>query len=207
MTQQTRQSGHRLIGLVAELHAKQFLDVADWHAAAHDQAAIQFTHDIRRRRLSCVSAFAHNLFHQIFHGRDARHRSMLVDNHRQRLSLLAHFAQQLRTNLRFRYEENGFHQFAHLALQQILVCDLQKVLRVYDAENIVERFLIHRNLIQFRLDNFRVQVFERGVRRHGHNVGPRRHHFAHPFIAEFDDLLDQVRLFRLDDAFFFRDFH
>jgi len=34
VTQQTRQSGHRLIRLVAELHAKQFLDVADWQAAA-----------------------------------------------------------------------------------------------------------------------------------------------------------------------------
>jgi len=80
-------------------------------------------------------------------------------------------------------------------------------LRVNDAENIVERFLIHGNLIQFRLDNFRVQVFERGVRKHGHNVGPRSHDFAHPFVAEFHDLLDQVRLFRLDDAFFFRGFH
>src|SRR5882762_9432204 len=36
MAQQTCKSGHRLIRLVAELHAKQFLDVADWHAAAHD---------------------------------------------------------------------------------------------------------------------------------------------------------------------------
>src|SRR5260370_40591273 len=207
MTQQARESSDRLIRFVAELHFQQFLDVADGHAATHHEAAIRFTHHIRRRRLSIDSAFADNLFHQVFHGRDARHRSMLVDNHRQRLPLLPHFAQQLRTNFGLRDEEHGFDQFTHLALQQILIRDLQQVLRVYDAENIVERFLVYRDLVQIRRDNFRVQIFERGVRRHGHNVGPRRHHFAHAFVAEFDDLLDQVRLFRLDDAFFFRYFH
>src|SRR5213075_1619216 len=63
-------------------------------------------------------------------------------------------------------------------LLQIADQDLQEVLRVYDAENIVERFLIHGYLIQPRLNNFCVQIFERCVRRHGHNVGPRRHDFA-----------------------------
>src|SRR5256886_5724174 len=52
MAQQTCQGGDRLIRLVPELHAKQFLDVADWHAAAHHQPAIRFAYDIRCRGLS-----------------------------------------------------------------------------------------------------------------------------------------------------------
>src|SRR2546430_8783768 len=54
-----------------------------------------------------------------------------VDNHRQRMPLLAHFAQQLRANLRFRYEENGLDQFtrseehtSELQSQSNLVCRL-----------------------------------------------------------------------------------
>ena len=75
---------------------------------------------------------------------------------------------------------------------------------MYNAENIVERFLIHGNLVQFRLDNFGMQLFERGVRGYRHDVRARRHHFAHALVAEFHDLFDQIRLFRLDDAFLFR---
>src|SRR5438045_8544259 len=52
-----------------------------------------------------------------------------------------------------------------------------------------------------------MQLFERGIRRDGHDVGAWRHHFAHALVAKFNDLLDQVRLFRLDDALFFRDLH
>ena len=41
----------------------------------------------------------------------------------------------------------------------------------------------------------------------GDNIRPRGHHFAHPLIAEFHHLLDQIGLFRFDDSFFFRGFH
>ena len=78
---------------------------------------------------------------------------------------------------------------------------------MYNAENIVKGFLIHGDLVQFCLDNFGVQLFERGVRGYRHDVRARRHHFAHALVAEFHDLFDQIRLLRLDDAFFFRGFH
>src|SRR2546427_753695 len=126
MTQQTCERGYRFVRFVAELHAQQFFDVADGHAAAHDQTAVRFAHHIRRWRLSTVSAFADDLFHQVFHGRNARHSSMLIDDYCQRLPLLAHFTKQLRTNLRFRDEKDWFNQFTHLALQQVLVRDLHQ---------------------------------------------------------------------------------
>src|SRR5256885_7902163 len=107
MAQQTCQGGYRLIRLVPELHGKQFLDVADWHAAAHHQSAIRFAYDIRRRGLSRVSALAHDLFHQVFHGGDAGYGSMLVDKPRQRMPLMAILAQQFRAILRFWYYETG----------------------------------------------------------------------------------------------------
>src|SRR5207249_2598093 len=81
VTQQARQCGHGFVRLIAKLHAKQFLNVADGHAAAHDRATIRFANDVRRRWLSIVSSFADNLFHQVFDGCDARYRPVLVDNH------------------------------------------------------------------------------------------------------------------------------
>ena len=67
--------------------------------------------------------------------------------------------------------------------------------------------LVNGDLADFRFHNFGVQFLERGFRGYRHDVRPRRHHFAHALVAEFHHLLDQVALFRLDDAFFFRDFH
>ncbi len=84
---------------------------------------------------------------------------------------------------------------------------MQEVLRIDDANNIVQRFPVDGKSVQFCLDHFGVEFLERGVRGQRHNIRPRRHHFSHALVAEFDDLLDQVRLLRLDDAFFFRYFH
>ena len=52
-----------------------------------------------------------------------------------------------------------------------------------------------------------MQLFERGFGGNRHDVRPRSHHFADALVAEFHHLLDQVRLLRLDDAFFLRRFY
>ena len=44
--------------------------------------------------------------------------------------------------------------------------------------------------------------FERGVGGDGHDVGPRRHHFAHHFVAELHHRLDQLAVFLLDQPLF-----
>src|SRR5216684_4393014 len=207
VAEQSGQRGYRFIGLVAELYAEQLFHGSNRHAAAHDQAAIRFTHHVRRRRFPVVSAFAYDFFHQVFDSGDARNGPVLVNHHGERLALLPHFAQQLRTGLRFGNEQRRFRQLPHFALRQILIRNVQKILRVDDAENIVQRFFVDRYFVKFRLHNFGVQFFECGVRRYRHDVRPRRHYFPHAFVAEFHHLLDQLRLLWLDDAFFFRGFH
>src|SRR5229473_1529606 len=138
VAEQTSEGSHCLICFVAEFHAKQFLDVADGHAAAHHQTTICLAHHIRRRRPPIIQAFTDDFFHQVFDRRDACHGSVFVDDHSQRTALLTHLAQQFRANLGFRHKQNGFSQFPHLALGQILVRNVQKVLRVCHAKNIVE---------------------------------------------------------------------
>src|SRR5713101_4203782 len=109
MTQQSRERRYRLVGFIAELHSEQFLHFADSHAAAHDQAAIGFAHHIRRRRLAVLAAsFADDFLQQIFHGGDACHSSVFINDHCQRLAPVAHFAQQFRTHFRLRNKKYGF---------------------------------------------------------------------------------------------------
>ena len=123
------------------------------------------------------------------------------------MPLLPHLAQQIRSNLGFRHEQNRLHQFAHFSPGQVLVCDLQKILRIDYTKDIVQRFFVNRNLGEFRFHDFCVQILQRGLGRNRHDIGPRRHYFAHALVAELHYLFNQIGLLRLDDAFFLGRFH
>ena len=53
------------------------------------------------------------------------------------------------------------------------------------------------------MDDELAQIFYRLVFGNGHNIGPRRHHFADAFIAERHHRLDELAVFFGQDAFFF----
>ena len=84
---------------------------------------------------------------------------------------------------------------------------MQKILREDHAESVVQRFLVDRNLAEFRFDHLGMQLLESRLCRNGHDIRPGSHHLAHTLVAEFHHLLDQIRLLRLDDALFLRGFH
>src|SRR5881394_913894 len=79
---------------------------------------------VGRQRLSVVATLPDNFFNQVFHSGDTRHRTMFINNHGQRMPLLPHFSQQVRSNLGFRHEQNRFHQLPYFSFQQILIRNL-----------------------------------------------------------------------------------
>ena len=124
MAKQTSQRRHRLVRLLPKMHAQQFLNRINRHAPAHHQSAIRLAYHVGRQRLSVVATLPDNFFNQVFHSGDSRHRTMFINNHGQRMPLLPHFSQQVRSNLGFRHEQNRFHQLPYFSFQQILIRNL-----------------------------------------------------------------------------------
>ena len=82
---------------------------------------------------------------------------------------------------------------------------LQQVAHVDDAFDVVDLFAIDRQARILRFDHH-VAGFTHGRGyRHGHDVRPRRHHFAHARVAKFDDRMNQFALFFFENSFCFAD--
>ena len=89
-----------------------------------------------------------------------------------------------------------------MRLGAFLFFQLEHVAHVHEADDLVDGLLVDRNARVLLVDDQLAQLLERGVGRNGHDVGPRRHHFAHHLVAELHHRLDQLAVVFLDEAFF-----
>ncbi len=104
----------------------------------------------------------------------------------------AKFHQQLDRRLRFRNDQDFAEHIAELKVRGSLVLfgppravqqNPDHILDVHEAEDMVERSLVHRNAGALRDGDHFHHVFERRVRGQRMNVRARHHNFAHLHVT------------------------
>ena len=78
--------------------------------------------------------------------------------------------------------------------------DRDQVLGEHDADDVVDRVLVHRVARPLALRDQRDRVVERRVDRQRVDRGARRHHVARVLLRELEHALEQVGVLRLERA-------
>src|SRR5215471_7353336 len=119
------------------LRPEQFVETVDIHTSGNDETAVAVTYDFRF--IALVPDLADNFFHQVFDRDESRDSAVLIDNDRHADILLLHLAQQVASQLAFRYEVNiPAHDAAHRPHVRFAVGNLQHVLGVNNSFNVMD---------------------------------------------------------------------
>ena len=98
--------------------------------------------------------------------------------------------------------EDLAHQLPHPAPGALLLLQLEHVAHVHEPDHPVDVLLVNRNARILLVDDELAELLERGIGGDGHDVGARRHHLAHHFIAELHHRLDQLAILLFDQPLF-----
>jgi len=120
------------------MDAKKFFNVANGHTATHDQAAVGFADNVGGGLMIVTSGFADDFFDEILDGGETGDEAVLVDDDGHGLIALAHFAHQVGAGLGFGNEQGGANDLPDSTLHKILVGDVQQILGIDDAKNVIK---------------------------------------------------------------------
>src|SRR6266852_4373139 len=169
---------------------------AQIEVTGNDVAALAVLCDIGIR-LVFVADLAQDHFHQVLHRAQTGGVAVLIHhNHHVRVVLL-HLAHEIVYRLALGHYADGSHQFSHGPSHAFVLFQLEHVADMHEADDLVDRPFIDGDARILFVDNELAQLLERRLYRDGDDVGPRRHHLAHDFVAELHDRLDQLAVFFL----------
>src|SRR5208283_4350105 len=186
-------------------HPEQFLQQIDVGVAVEDVGRLVLLYDLCLFVL--IAALADDLFDQIFDRDQATDTAVLI-NHDGHANIVAlHLAQQFAPQLGFGNEVHiGFHQVANGLAVRLDIGNLQQVLGIDDAFDVIDIALVHRYA---RVGMFLHQIRKFVDRRADWNsddLRPRRHNLPHRFVAELNHRLDEVAVALPQNAFFLAGF-
>src|ERR1022692_76912 len=172
-------------------HAQQLFQQVHIGVAVEDVRGLALLHDLSLFVL--VADLADDLFHQVLDGHQAGDSAVLVDDDGHANVVALHLAHQLAAQLGFGDKVHiGLHQVAHGFGARVRIQDLQEVLGIDNAFDMVDiAFIYGYARIGIPLYQFG-EILDGGVDGDRDNLGTGPHHFAHRLVAEFDDRLDQI---------------
>src|SRR3954469_13419609 len=168
-----------------DLEVEALAQVVEAHLGAEDERSISLFDDRLRLHIVFVTDLADDLFEQIFDRDEPRGAAVLVDDDRHLDLLALELLEQLRHPLGFGHEGRGTDQRDDRVGR--VVIQLEEVLDANHAKDVVEVLFVDREPRVLLLAKERAQLRHGRAFRHGDNVGPRRHHFAHQRAAEIND--------------------
>ena len=151
--------------------------------------------------LVLVANLAQDHFHQVLHGGQAGGVAVLVHHDDHVGAVLLHLAHEVVDRLGLGHEADGPHQFADGAVGALVFIQFEHVPHMHEADDLIDGSFVHRNAGILLVDDQLPQLLQRGVRRDGHDIGPRRHDLAHHLVAELHHRLNEFAVFFLDQAF------
>src|ERR1039458_3080313 len=186
-------------------HAQQLFQQVHIGVAVEDVRGLALLHDLSLFVL--VADLANDFLHQVFDGDQAGDSAVLVDDDGHANVVALHLAHQLAAQLGFGDKVHiGLHQVAYGLGARVRVEDLQEVLGIDNAFDMVDIAFIDRYArIGIPLYQFG-EILDGGVDGHRDDLGPGPHHFAHRLVAEFDHRLDKIAVALLQNALFLTGF-
>src|SRR5208283_3082847 len=186
-------------------HPEQFLQQIDVGVAVEDVGRLVLLYDLCLFVL--IADLADDLFDQIFDRDQATDTAVLI-NHDGHANIVAlHLAQQFAPQLGFGNEVHiGFHQVANGLAVRLDIGNLQQVLGIDDAFDVIDIALVHRYArVGMFLHQIR-QFVDRRADWNSDDLRPRRHNLPHRFVAELNHRLDEVAVALPQNAFFLAGF-
>ena len=162
---------HTAFARQAPLHLR--LQVAQVHAAIHQQRAARSGQHRHCGRIELVFQFARQLLNGVFRGHQPHGRPILVDHDRQMPPPLLKVANQVQHRPRLRNHQHIPHHLAQLQLHKRSsgprgradIHQLRKILRVDHSHNMLRsaRLVVYRNPRVLALNDLRAGLFHKHV--------------------------------------------
>src|SRR5271165_5933153 len=180
--------------------AEQLLQEIDVGIAVKNVGGVALLYDLGL--LVLVADFSHDLFDQIFDRDQATDSAIFVYHDRHADVVALHLAEQFASQLGFGDEVHvGLHQVANCFPMCLDIGNLQQVLGIHNALDVIDISFAHRYA---RIGMFLHQFGKFGDCHggwHSDDLRSWRHDFADGFVAELDYRLDQVSIALLQNAF------
>ena len=183
-----------------QVGVEQVVDLVDRQPGADPQAAAGQLLDRGLLDVELVHDLAHQLLDEVLQGDQAGRPAVFVDHHGQMELVRLHLAHQVGHPLGLGHEVGLTHVTADGFDPTPLPDDADHVLRVGDADDVVDLLLDGRETTPPGLEGAVERVLDGHVGPDRHHVGAGHHHLTDHGVAELDDRMDEGPFLGLDDV-------
>ncbi len=178
------------------------------HQAVEPHAAIgQFLH-FRLVRPKHVGHFAHQFFHDVLQGHQARRAAVFVEQNGDVLLALPKAREQIIHPDGVGHEQRLAHQLAERRLPiGRQAHGRHQILHVQNADDVIEIIFVDGIFVVMMLRREVAHFPDRRVHIQRDHFGARHHHLMRRHLAKVEDGVDHLAFFRFEHAAFFTGVH